>query len=117
MKLKDAIIADVRQEGVWEALHSLLFKIPPLKKYGPEGDVPLEVLEKVMRVFDEKHGIRLQYIMPIPQKSTKDKPKFYYSCSLKSTRTNNWIGTIYGLTLHECFVKMVLLSYGHIKKQ
>ena len=120
MKLKDAIIADVRKEGVWEELHELLFKIPPLKKYGPVGDIPLEKLEKLMWVFYEKYGIQMQYIMFVPQKAIKDNKKIdtcYYSCSIKNKHDNSWIGSVQGLTIYECYVKMVLLSYGYIKKQ
>lgn len=117
MKLKEAIICDVRKEGVWEELHTLLFKIPPLKKYGPVGNVPLESLEKLMRLFDEKYGVRMQYIMNVPQKTSKNTNLPYYSCSVKSKHTNEWIGSVNGLTIYECFVKMVLLSYGFIKSQ
>lgn len=117
MKLKDALIADVRKEGVWEGIHELLFKIPPLKKYGPAGDIPLEALEKVMRVFDTKYGVQMQYIMNIPQKNIQKEDIFHYSCSIKNKHTNQWIGTVHGLSIYECFAKMVLLSYGYIKKQ
>lgn len=114
MKLKDALICDVRTKGVWDELHELLFKVPPLKKYGPNGPIPLEKLEKLMWVFNEKYGIQLQYIMTVPQKGMDG---FYYSCSLKTNHNNTWIGTVYGITIYECFVKMVLLSYGYIKSK
>lgn len=117
MNLKEALIADVRKEGVWEELHELLFKIPPLKKYGPVGKVPLESLEKMMQMFNDKYGIQLQYIMAFPQLVEKNKEMFSYSCSIKEKDTHQWIGTVYGLTIYECFVKMVLLSYGHAKKK
>lgn len=120
MKLKDALISDVRKEGVWEALHELLFKIPPLKKYEPDGEIPLEKLEKLMWLFDEKHGVQLQYIMAIPQKASRNSNKMYecyYSCSIKNKHNQSWVGTVQGLTIYECYVKMVLLSYGYIRSK
>lgn len=117
MKLKEAINADTRKEGVWEGLHELLFKIPPLKKYEQSGSVPLEKLEKLMKLFSEKHGVQIQYIMCFPQESKDDKVVFSYSCSIKERHTHEWLGTVYGLTIYECFVKMVLFSYGYIKKK
>lgn len=117
MKLKDAIISDVRKEGVWEELHRLLFKIPPLKKYGPVGNVPIEALEKVMQVFEIKYNVQMQYIMWVPQKKLDDFSMFHYTCSLKNNSTNEWIGSVYAMSIYECFVKMVLLSYGFIKSK
>ena len=119
MKLKEALIADVRKEGVWDELHEWLFKIPPLKKYEEDGVIPIDALEKCMRIFEEKYGIQLQYIMNIPQAASKRQNEvgFYYSCSLKEKTAKNWIGTVYALTIYEAIVKMVLLSYGHIKSK
>lgn len=116
MKLKDAIICDVRKEGVWDELIELLYKIPPLKKY--EGKkVPLEKLESLMLIFYEKYGVKLQYIMFSPQKTKAGENESYYSCSLKGKDDHTWLGTVYGKTIYECYVKMVLLSYGYVKKQ
>lgn len=120
MKLKDALISDVRKEGVWEELHEMLFKIPPLKKYGPVGNVPLEKLEKLMWMFNEKYGVQMQYIMLIPQKAPRGSNEldgYFYSCSVKNNHDQSWIGTVYGRTIYECYVKMVLLSYGYIKSK
>ena len=117
MKLKEAIIADTRRDGVWDELHALLFKIPPLQKYESNGKIPLDKLEKLMRVFHIKHGVQMQYIMCNPQQDKDGETIVSYSCSLKESGTHKWIGTIYALTIYECFVKMVLLSYGYIKKR
>lgn len=120
MKLKEALISDVRKEGVWEELHNLLCKIPPLKKYSSDNRVPIEKLEKLMWLFDEKYGVRMQYIMLIPQKSLRGNHKvdeYFYSCSIKNKHDQSWVGTVHGQTIYECYVKMVLLSYGHIKSK
>lgn len=119
MKLKDALICDVRKDGAWDGLNELLFKIKPLAKYEEVGEVPLESLEHLLEVFYEKYGVQLQYIMPTHQKLAEDSDevKHYYSCSLKDRYTHKWIGSINGITIYECYVKVVLLAYGYIKSK
>lgn len=117
MKLKDALICDVRKEGAWDGLNDLLFQIKPLSKYKDAGHVPLDKLEQLLKVFYDKYGVQLQYIMPIHQKLAEDSDevKHYYSCSLKDRHDHKWIGSVSGITIYECYVKVVLLAYGYIK--
>ena len=115
MKLKEALVCDTRKEGSWEGINALLFKIPPLKKYESEGEVPLEALEKMLWVFAQKYNAQFQYMMPVIKKLEDKESINYYSCSFK-TRDHQWIGTVHGVTLHECFAKGVLMCYGHIKR-
>ena len=114
MKLKEALYSDIRKEGVAEELHALLCKIPPLKKYEDSKKIPIEVLEKLLRKFEEKYDVRLQYIMPTYQKETNSH---YYSCSVKTDSTHDWIGTVHGITIYECFVKLVLMCYGYSRSK
>jgi hypothetical protein len=58
----------------------------------------------------KKYPVRLSYIMP----AVLDQP--YYSFMLKNAESNEWLKTVYSVTIYEGMLKTALYLYGYIKK-
>lgn len=110
MKTQDIINLDFRKNENKEIIQKALVRIKPLAKFS-EQEVPLEALEKVIRVLTAKYAICPQYITFLPSGSTG----ILYSAGIKRSDTHEWLSTVYGICLYELFAKLVIQMYSYTK--
>ena len=111
-KVKEIINGDFRIEGVKEDAQFWLKKIKILDKVTPEGeDVHIDALDKLLVNLIKKYNIKMQWI----SLTHIDKELPWYSISFKEKNTNEWLGSLYGITIYELYCKAVLFCYAKIK--
>ena len=111
MKTEQILNLDYRKEESQEIIQKVLRKIKPLSKYSDESNVPIEAIEKLVRVLVQKYEITPQwmsmsYLKPILG---------IYSIGVKTTTDHKWLGTVYGMCLYEVFAKLAIKMYSEVK--
>ena len=113
MKTEEILNLDYREEKTKETIQKVLRKIKPLSKYSEEyGDVPLEAIEKLIRVLCQKYEIAPQWM----SMSFHEPILGIYSIGVKTTTDHNWLGNVYGMCLYEVFAKLAIKMYSEIKQ-
>ena len=112
MRTDQILNLDYREEENKEIIQKVLRKIKPLSRYSLDEDVPIEVLEKLVKVMVHKYEITPQWI-----NITYDEPVLaIYSVGVKETVNHEWLGNVYGMCIYELFAKLSIKMYAEIKK-
>lgn len=111
MKTEQILNLDYRKEENREIIQKVLRKIKPLSKYSDEINVPIEAIEKLVRVMVQKYEITPQWM----SMSYFEPVLGIYSISVKTTTDHRWLGTVYGMCLYEVFAKLAIKMYADIK--
>lgn len=111
MKTEQILNLDYRKEENREIIQKVLRKIKPLSKFSEENDIPLEAIEKVIRVMVCKYEITPQWMH-----MTYENPILgVYSIGVKTSDTHKWLGDIFGMCLYEVFAKLAIKIYSEVK--
>lgn len=110
MKTEEIINLDYRKEESKEIIQKVLRKIKPLSKYSDEK-VPLEAIEKVVKIITEKYEIEPQWMGMFYKKDVR----LIYSIGIKTSISGEWLGTIYGISVYEVFAKLAIKMYAEVK--
>lgn len=105
MKTNEILNLDYRVEENKKIIQNVLRKIKPLSKYSDEK-VPLEAIEKVIKIISEKYKI-----WPKPMKLTG-----VYSVEVEDDNFKS-LGKVYGMCVYEVFAKLVIKMYSEIRKK
>lgn len=97
-----------KYEGCEEIFQDMLKRIKPFKNI--KGNVPIELLEKLIYKYELKYAIMINYICPV---FTKDVVPMY-SVSIRDTETKELLPTIYGTSIYETLCKICLYYYMEI---
>ena len=62
MKTEQILNLDYRKEESQEIIQKVLRKIKPLSKYSDESNIPIEAIEKLIRVLVQKYEITPQWM-------------------------------------------------------
>ena len=111
MKTEQIINLDYRKEESQEIIQKVLRKIKPLSKYSDESNIPIEAIEKLVRVLVQKYEIAPQWM----SMSYFEQNHIIYSIGIKTSTDHEWLGTIYGMCLYEVFAKLAIKMYSEIK--
>lgn len=112
MRTDQILNLDYREEANKETIQKALRKIKPFSKYSLNEDVPIEDLEKLVKVLVHKYEITPQWI-----NMTFDEPILsIYSVGVKETVNHEWLGNVYGMCIYELFAKLSIKMYSEIKK-
>lgn len=111
MKTEQILNLDYRKEESKEIIQKVLRKIKPLSKYSEEDQVPLEAIEKLIRVLCQKYEIMPQWMNMTYNNDTLS----IYSIGVKTTTKHEWLGNVYGMCLYETFAKLAIKLYSEIK--
>lgn len=111
MKTEQILNLDYRKEESQEIIQKVLRKIKPLSKYSDESDVPIEAIEKLIRVLVQKYEITPQWMTM----SYFEPILGIYSIGVKTTTDHKWLGTVYGMCLYEVFAKLAIKMYSEVK--
>lgn len=111
MKTEQILNLDYRKEESQEIIQKVLRKIKPLSKYSDESNIPIEAIEKLVRVLVQKYEITPQWMS-----MTYFEPILgIYSIGVKTTTDHKWLGTVYGMCLYEVFAKLAIKMYSEVK--
>lgn len=97
-----------KYEDCEEIFQDMLKRIKPFKNI--KGNVPIELLEKLIYKYELKYAIMVNYICPV---FTKDVVPMY-SVSIRDTETKELLPTIYGTSIYETLCKICLYYYMEI---
>lgn len=111
MKTEQILNLDYRKEENREIIQKVLRKIKPLSKYSDEINIPIEAIEKLVRVMVQKYEITPQWM----SMSYFEPVLGIYSINVKTTTDHKWLGTVYGMCLYEVFAKLAIKMYADIK--
>lgn len=111
MKTEQILNLDYRKEESQEIIQKVLRKIKPLSKYSDESNVPIEAIEKLIRVLVQKYEITPQWMTM----SYFEPILGIYSIGIKTTTEYEWLGTVYGMCLYEVFAKLAIKMYSEVK--
>ena len=111
MKTEQSLNLDYRKEESQEIIQKVLRKIKPLSKYSDENDIPIEAIEKLIRVLVQKYEITPQWM----SMSYFEPILGIYSIGVKTTTDHKWLGTVYGICLYEVFAKLAIKMYSEVK--
>jgi hypothetical protein len=111
MKTEQILNLDYRKEESKEIIQKVLRKIKPLSKFSDEEQIPLEAVEKLVRVLSQKYMITPQWM----NISLRDGVSSIYSIGVKTTTDHKWLGNVYGMCLYEVFAKLAIKMYSEIK--
>lgn len=111
MKTEEILNLDYRKEENQEIIQKVLRKIKPLSKYSDEEQIPLDAIEKLVRVLVQKYEITPQWM----SMSFFEPILGIYSVGIKTTTDHKWLGNVYGMCLYEVFAKMAIKIYAEIK--
>ena len=112
MKTEQILHLDYRNEESKEIIQKVLTKIKPLSKYSEEEQVPLEAIEKLIRVLCQKYEIAPQWM----SMSFHQPILGIYTIGVKTTTDHSWLGNVYGMCLYEVFAKLAIKMYSEIKQ-
>lgn len=111
MKTEEILNLDYRKEENQEIIQKVLRKIKPLSKYSDESNIPIEAIEKLVRVLVQKYEITPQWM----SMSYFEPILGIYSIGVKTTTDHKWLGTVYGMCLYEVFAKLAIKMYSEVK--
>lgn len=111
MKTEQILNLDYRKEESQEIIQKVLRKIKPLSKYSDESNIPIEAIEKLVRVLVQKYEITPQWMTM----SYFEPILGIYSIGVKTTIKHEWLGTVYGMCLYEVFAKLAIKMYSEAK--
>ena len=104
---------DCRIQSNADIIENVLRKIKPLSK-SPEGQqVPLEKLERCIKVLCNKYNYFVPSIYPDLESGDKI---IIWKCRITDRQTLNDIGITYGCTFYECIAKAVIFLYSRTRK-
>lgn len=112
MKTIEILNLDCRKEENREIIQKVLKKIGPLSKYTEYEEIPMELLEKCLKVLTFKYAIRVQWINLSDANSIEE---MLFSCSIRNDSSYAWVGNAYGKSLYELVCKTVIFIYSEIK--
>lgn len=111
MKTEQILNLDYRKEESQEIIQKVLRKIKPLSKYSDESNIPIEAIEKLVRVLVQKYEITPQWM----SMSYFEPILGIYSIGVKTTTDHKWLGTVYGMCLYEVFAKLAIKMYSEVR--
>lgn len=112
MKTEEILNLDYRKEEVKEIIQKVLRKIKPLSKFSEEQDIPLEAIEKCIRIISQKYDIVPQWMVMSLYESAVN----IYSIGVKTSTDHKWLGNVYGMCLYEVFAKLAIKMYSEAKQ-
>lgn len=111
MRTEQILNLDCRKEENSEIIQKVLRQIKPLSKYSDEERIPLEAIEKLVRILCQKYEISPQWM----SMHFNEQSLGIYSMGVKTTTDHNWIGNVYGVSLYEIFAKLAIKIYSEVK--
>lgn len=91
-----------------EIFQETLKNIKPFKKVN--GDVPIEMLEKLIFKYEMKYAVMIDYICPIFMFDAEPM----YSVKIRLTETKTFLPSVYGTSIYEVLCKVCLVYYMEI---
>ena len=107
---------DLNKDEKWMTRAQVMLKnIRPLKE-NIDGNkkIPIEALEKVMKLMVKKYRMSIGHVLVIT--GIKGEMSYHAGMSTSNLSKNVWLFTIHADTIYETYVKLVLMSFVAIKQ-
>lgn len=91
-----------------EIFQKQLKRIKPFKNV--DGDIPIELLEKLIYKYEIKYAVMVDYICPI---FTPEADPLYY-VKIRNTDIREFLPPVYGTSIYETMCKICLMYYMEI---
>lgn len=113
MESKNEILyVDYRKSESRALIQKTLRKLKPFKRYS-DCDVPLEQLEKLVKVLTDKYDLAPQWIFLDTTASTS----LVYSCTILKKSSREPLQFVHGASIYELFAKLALGMAIEARKQ
>lgn len=109
MDIDKILYIDCRKQENKKKLQNYLHTIPKYKNI--KGDVPLDMLEKMLYLVTDRYAVTVQWISYICEGDNSR----YWSCSLRDDSDYSFITTITAVTVYEVFAKLAICLYALVK--
>ena len=110
---KEVLGLDYREEENKVLIQKVLRQLKPLSKYSDEC-IPLEAIEKAIKIMCSKYQIRIRSIMP---DIWSNKKSDIWRCEVVDDSNLELISLIYGISIYEVLAKTAILICSEIKKE
>lgn len=114
MTTSEIMNLDFRKEESQEIIQRVLRKIKPLAKCSDEETIPLEMLEKVVRVVCLKYSVYVHYITQSVH--ANDEETIWCATFVCDTNMKD-IDKVYGINMYELFAKMSIKLHSLIRSE
>ena len=114
MTTKQVLELDCRIEENREAIQKVLRQIKPLAKCPDGRQIPIDKLERCLKVLCNNYGFFVRNVYP--DTKSGDKEIIWRSTTIDE-KTLGEIGNAYGCTFYECIAKTVILLYSVTRKR
>lgn len=111
MKTKQILELDCRIQKNREAVQRALRCIKPLAKCNPQCDVPLDKVEKLVRLMLNKYQAEIVWIFV-----SHDDENMLYTISLRGVSATEQYQPVYGITLYEVMCKCAIYMWSLVKQ-
>lgn len=113
MRVSEVINLDCTVRENREQIQKTLRQIKPLAK-APTGDIPVEMLERCLKVLSNKYDIHCRDIYP--DTSAGDKYIVWRSIIIDG-KTLDTVMAVYGCTFYEVLAKTVIVIYAKTRNR
>lgn len=112
MTTNELLELDCRKDENRKKIQRALKIIKPLSRI--EGEVPVEKLERAIKVMCEKYHIYLRELTP--DTSSGDQC-IVWRATVFEGRTLDTLGIAHGCTVYECLAKVAILVYDIVRRK
>lgn len=113
MRVSEVLNLDCTVRENREQVQKTLRQIKPLAK-APVGDIPIEMLERCLKVLSNKYDIHCRDIYP--DTSAGDKYIVWRSIIIDG-KTLDTVMAVYGCTFYEVLAKTVIVVYAKTRSR
>lgn len=114
MKTEDILNLDCREEKSKKVIQKVLRQLKPLSKYSEEETIPLEAIEKAIKIMCSKYQVRIIRITP---DIWVNKKSDVWRCEIINETNLEILGFTFGISIYEILAKAAILIYSEIKKE
>lgn len=107
---EDIMKLDCSDEEQKIKLIKIIRKIKPFDRYSLDEEIPMDMLEKYMNKAMDKYCFRIGYVLH----NSNNSPR-YWTISIRDVVGKIYLDTIYGMTLNELMMKVVIRIYFAIR--
>lgn len=112
MTTQEILNLDYRKKENQDIIQKVLKRIKPLSKYSDE-EVPLQAIEKLIKVLTNKYDIHPQSMVI----SCHESSSIIYSIPVKTSNSFESLGMVHGMCLYEVFAKLAIKMFSDVKHQ
>lgn len=112
MKTSDILQLDCREEANRKIIQKVLRRVKPLSKCPETEDIPIDKIERLIKLLCEKYGVRLGYMFPDVKAG---KTEIIWRMEIYLSEMNKI--SVFGCSVYECLAKSAIAIYSRTRKE